>query len=333
MAKVVKLVLAAGLLFAAAWFGSALALKRGLAEWFDTRRADGWVAEYAALESRGFPLRLEMRLRGVELADPETGLAWRAPEFAFAVPSWNPGNITATWPAEQLIATPLGQISVNSRQMQAAVRFNEFTDLNLSRIAFDLVDLALSSSLGWDSSLETGELTLEQVAGPDFTYKLHFAARGMVPASNVLRQLSHIALLSDRIEGVSLDALVTFTAPWDRFAIERARPQITHVELDLLSADWGDLALWMAGAVDVDEAGIPEGQITVKARNWREMVALAREAGALPEALEPSVISTLSFLASLSGDKTTLDTPLSFKNGYIAFGPLPLGPAPNLTIR
>jgi len=333
MGKGIKLVVVVAILFAALWFGGAYALKRGLAAWFAARQGEGWVAEVADFESVGFPLRLETRLNNVELADPETGLAWRAPVFAFYAPSWNPGNITALWPGEQLIATPNEKITITSSKMQAAVAFNQTTDLNLGRIALDLVDLGLASTAGWDSSLQNGQLVMQQIDGPDFTYQVHFEATGLVPASAFLQSLSHIALLEDRIKGVTLDAVVTFDAPWDRFALEQARPQVTHVSLELLTADWGELSLWMAGALAVDGDGVPEGQITIKAKNWRQMVALAKAGGILPETMEPTLVSALGFLAGLSGDKTTLDTPLSFHNGYLAFGPLPIGPAPNLTIR
>lgn len=333
MRKALKWALIMALLFTALWSGAVFALKRGLAGWFDQRRAEGWIAEYSTIEAAGFPGRMEIRLNGLDLADPDTGLAWRAPTFVFFAPAWRPGNITALWPDEQIIATPFEKIALSADKMQAAVSFTEFSDFNLASIALDLGQVALTSSTGWASSLESGHLSLQQIEGPDFTYRLHFEARGMVPASPFLRRLSDIALLDDRIEGITIDAFVTFDAPWDRYAIERARPQITHISLELLSADWGELSLWMAGEVDVNEAGIPEGQVAVKARNWREMVALARELGAVGEALEPSVLSALSFLASLSGDEKTLDTPLSFRNGYIAFGPLPIGEAPDLTIR
>ncbi len=333
MSRLVKWALLLALVFSALWLGAAFALQRGLAGWFEARRAEGWQAEYARLESRGFPVRLEMRLVGLALADPETGLAWRAPDFAFSAPVWNPGRISAIWPEEQLIATPLGKIALRSRRMQAAVAFNRFADLNLARIALDLAGLLLSSGEGWESALEEGRLVLEQAEGAPYTYRLHFEAAGMVPASPVLRAIAHVGRLSERIEGVRLDALVTFDAPWDRFAIEDRRPQVTRIRIERLSADWGEVALWMAGALEVDAEGTPSGQITVRAKNWREMVALARAAGILPEAFEESVVKALDFLASLSGDRSTLDTPLTFRNGYVAFGPFPLGPAPDLTIR
>ncbi len=331
--KLPKWALVAVLVFSALWLGSAYALKRGLAGWFEARRAEGWQAEYARLESRGFPGRLELRLVGLALADPGTGLAWRAPGFALSAPVWDPGRISATWPDEQVIATPLGRIVLRSRRMQAEVRFSEATDLNLARIALDLAGLSLASGEGWESALEKGRLVLEQAEGAPYTYRLHFEAAGMVPASPVLRAVAHIGRLSERIEGVRLDALVTFDAPLDRFALEGRRPQVTRIRIERLGADWGEVALWMAGSLDVDAAGIPSGEITVKARNWREMVALARVAGVLPEALEESVVEALDFLAALSGDKSTLDSPLTFRNGYVAFGPFPLGPAPDLIIR
>ena len=318
-----------------AWWGGVVALLHyELADWFQARRAEGWQADYASISSAGFPARFDTRISGLELADPASGLAWSLPVFRFTAPSILPTRITAIWPDQQVVATPFERITVQAKDMRAAVHFNRIFSLGLARISADLTDVALSSTRGWQSSLERGHLVMQALpdAAPN-TYRLHFEASGVVPASDFLRNFEHVAFMADRIEGAELDAKITFDAPWDRYAIERARPQITHIELERLNARWGEVELSLAGALDVNDAGIPEGQVSVKARNWREMVALARKLGALPEEAEPDTLRALAFLASLSGDTDTLDTPLTFRNGYIAFGPLPLGKAPNLTIR
>lgn len=71
----------------------------------------------------------------------------------------------------------------------------------------------------------------------------------------------------------------------------------------------------------------------MKATNWREMLELAVGAGLIPEGLAPTVERGLEVLAGMSGSPETLDAPLSFRNGYVAFGPIPLGPAPRFVLR
>ncbi len=337
MQKLLYVLIIAALGWGGYWFVGVTALERGLTAWFDERRAEGWQADYTRLNVSGFPNRFDTTIEGLELADPHSGLAWSTPFFQFFALSYKPGHIIAIWPNNQVISTPREQITINTDRMRASLVFNQGTDLNLNRSSLELEAMHLTSTGGWSSTLEYGRLAVRQTGegaeGSEHTYDLFFEAKGITPAVGFLKPLENAALLPGIIEGMSIDAEVAFDAPWDRFAIERARPQISRIDLKLLQADWGKLDLWMAGELAVDAAGIPSGQITIKAKNWREMVGLAHQAGLLPEALLPSVEKALSFLAGLSGDKSTLDTTLTFRGGYIALGPVPIGPAPRFVLR
>jgi hypothetical protein len=79
--------------------------------------------------------------------------------------------------------------------------------------------------------------------------------------------------------------------------------------------------------------GVPDGRITLKITNWRDLLRVARNAGLLPEPLMPTIERAFEILAGLSGPPDTLDAPLTFANGIVSFGPVPLGPAPRLVIR
>ncbi len=336
MRKIAILIGVIAATFGIYWLAAAWGLERALAGWFEERRADGWQAEYSDIRVSGFPTRFDTRLSDIELADTYSGLAWSAPEFRFVSKALHPGTITATWPQKQLLATPLEKLTITSDVMQAGVVFTETTDLNLAHATMQMQAVTLATSQGARTSLEHGSLTMDQQPRGDdgsFVYRLEFQAGGLRPSSAVLERLSDIALLSDVIETMELTTTVSFDAPWDRFAIERARPQPRRIRLELLKANWGGLELWMAGDLRVAADGTPTGQITVKAKNWREMLALARTSGLLPEALAPTIERTLGFLAGLSGSPDTIDTPLTFKDGYVAFGPIPLGPAPRLHLR
>ncbi len=139
--------------------------------------------------------------------------------------------------------------------------------------------------------------------------------------------------LPDEVETLRLDAEIAFTAPWDRTAIEVARPQPTRIDLRELRASWGRLDLRAAGEVTVAADGTPEGTVAVKAENWREILELAVASGALPERLASTVERGLEALAGASGSPETLDAELTLRDGRIFYAFIPLGPAPRLVLR
>jgi len=75
----------------------------------------------------------------------------------------------------------------------------------------------------------------------------------------------------------------------------------------------------------VTPEGLPEGEITLKARNWREMIAVAQAAGALPDSLASTVENSLGLLARMSGNRNTLDITLNFSGGRVRLGADPAG--------
>ena len=126
---------------------------------------------------------------------------------------------------------------------------------------------------------------------------------------------------------------VAFDKPWDLSAIEDARPQPRRIELKLAEARWGRLELQAAGEVTVDAAGIPTGEITVKARNWRDILRLAVDSGALPQGFAGTLEDGLALVSQMAGNPKTLDIPLGLRDGRVLLGPVPLGPAPVLRLR
>ncbi len=333
MRKLVIVLVVVLLGFAAYWFAGARALEGGLAGWIEARRADGWVADYTDLSTRGFPTRFETRLSGLELADPDAGVVWATPAFTVMAESFRPNAFRAEWSTPQTLATPVERIEIASSRIDAGLEFVPGTRLEVRRIEADLAALALTSDLGWTARLETGHLSATETEGQAATYDLAFTAAGLVPSTGIRRRLDPARLLPDVIEGMTIDARVAFDAPWDRFAIEDARPQITAIDLRDLRATWGEVDLRAAGELSVDDRGRPSGRITVRATNWREMLAMARNMGALPEPLVPTIERALEVLAGLSGPEDTIEAPLGFQRGFITLGPIPLGRAPNLTLR
>ncbi len=101
----------------------------------------------------------------------------------------------------------------------------------------------------------------------------------------------------------------------------------------LAELEWGALRLFATGTLTVDETGTPEGEIALKAENWRDMLAMAEAAGAVPPGAVEPISRVLGLLAGIGGNETALDATLTFEGGMTRLGPLPVGPAPRIMLR
>src|SRR6056297_2273408 len=333
MRVLLAVILVAAALWAGYWVIGSRATLSAFEGWLDARRAEGWVAETGSLDVQGFPNRFDVAFEDLILADPETGLAWEAPRFQIDALSYRPGHVIAVWPDELLVATPEEKFRVESRDMRASLVIAPDTALAPRRMTLtaDYLRVTTEARPGETTALSTLSLAAERQEGT--AYRLGLRAEGLTLASRARARLDPEGRLPDRISGFEADVTASFDKPWDRSAIERARPQPTHLHVRLAEGRWGDLHLQAAGAVEVDANGWPDGELTLKARNWREIVTLMRAAGALPEGLASSVERGLGMMARLAGNPETLDIPLGLGGGRMWLGPVPLGPAPRLRIR
>ena len=323
----------AAIVWAGYWFVGMRAVESGLSSWIEQRRDEGWVADYATLNTRGFPNRFDTTITQLQLADPETGVAWSVPFFQIFALSYKPNHIIAAWPNEQIIATPMQNIKILSDTMRASVVFRPDTSLELNHSIIELDNFRLESSDGWSASLEHGSLATRPTVGKPDTHDIGFNAVGVRPSRDLLESLNPGGTLPDVFETLHIETSVTFDAPWDRYAIEQRRPQIEKLDLNILQANWGQMDLNAAGELDIDQYGIPSGRITVRAKNWREMLDFAVASGVITKGIAPTIERAMELLAAMSGNPKTLDAPLTFHNGRMSFGPIPLGNAPRLVIR
>ncbi|MAN98342.1 MAG: hypothetical protein CMN16_04510 [Roseovarius sp.] len=315
------------------WFVGQNGLSRGFETWFEARRAEGWVAETSDITVQGFPNRFDTGFSDLVLADPATGLAWEAEFFQILALSYQPNHVIAVWPDQQLIATPQEKFRIESRDMRASLRIAPDTRLAPERATLTAEFLQVSPEARPDEPTALTSLTLAAERQQEAEYRLGLSAEGLTLAAPWQARLDPQGRLPRQISGLHADLTVRFDRVWDRSAIEDARPQPTEIKVKLADAKWGQLHLQAAGAVKVTPEGWPEGDITLKARNWRDMLRIAAKTGAVPDSMLGTLESGLSLMAQMSGNPETLDVPLTFRNGRILLGPIPIGPAPILRLR
>ena len=314
------------------WFVTANLIERGAETWFDQRRDEGWQADYTGLNTRGFPYRFDTVLSDVALADPGTGVVWSAPELEIASLAYRPNHIIALFPETQTLASPFDTVTITSADMRASARLGG-SRLELVESTAEMADVIMGSTAGWELTLDRGLLATRNAGPAENTYDIFFEATDLRPSDALRLGVDPQNRLPDTFETLKLDATVGFDAPWDRFAIERARPQPTDIILKDFTATWGQLELRAVGELTMDGEGTPAGRITVKATNWREMIAIGEALGTIPPNMVSMLTRGLELLASISGPSNTIDIPVSFDSGFMSVGPIPIGPAPKIRLR
>ena len=108
---------------------------------------------------------------------------------------------------------------------------------------------------------------------------------------------------------------------------------------ETLRSNWDDS--WNRALADLadddavealDRARLLDGVLLALTQDWAN-AQLARWYLDLWERLAPTVERALEALAGTSGSRDTLDATLTFRNGRIFYGIIPLGPAPRLILR
>jgi hypothetical protein len=337
MKKLLVAVLVAAALWSGYWAVGSRAVRAGVAAWFEARRAEGWSAEYSALAVRGFPNRFDTTLTDLALADPASGLAWRAPFFQLLALSYQPHHVIVAWPREQVVATPWETVGVTSERMRGSAVFRPGDGFALDRANVVVDGLALASDAGWTAQAERLLVAVRHAGTGQTRYQVGIEADALAPAPALLAHIDPSQVLPATVERIRLDATVDFDRPWIGAPFEAADeaglPQPREIRLADFSADWGAVGLRATGEIRVDAAGLPEGRIDVEARNWRAVLELAVSLGAVPEGFAPALESALAALAGLSGSGDTLNVPLVFQDGRISLGPVPLGLAPRFADR
>lgn len=322
----------ATLLWCSWWAVGAWGLKAGLEAWLEDRRSAGWQAEWADLSVRGFPNRFDVTLTDVQLADTRAGWVWTAPRFDTFALSYTPTDIRVHWPPMQRLQTEVQTLVLQGNQMVARAKLAPSEALTLRDVNMVFEGLQITSDQGWDTTLARAQLATRPLEDP-LTYQLWFDATDWVPPIALFEMSADLESLPDALGQVHAELTVTFDAPWDRYALERARPQPTAIKIDKMQATWGQLELAVAGEMTVDSTGRPRGDVLVKARNWRDILALGVSSGMVPRDLAGPVEAGLGLLSQLAGHPETLDIPLSLRDGQMFVGPVSLGPGPNLRLR
>lgn len=311
------------------WFIGSTAKEKALLTWLEDRRAAGWVASTDSLGVTGFPNRFDTVIRGLELADPAEGWAWRAPELELLALSYQPNHIIAIWPDEQFWSNPETTVRITSSDMRGSVRFVPSTALALDALTIDIADLKLESD-EWSAALDSMILATRRSSETPHAHDLAITANNLEMPAFWKSLLDRAGNLPDTFSQAELQTTLAFDADWDRYAVESGNPLLTGFKVDKLRLHWGDLQLDAIGDVSIEPDGTFAGELQLRVRNWQDILQMYVDAGAIGPETAGAIRTGLGVLARLSGDPRTLNAPLTFRDGDARIGPVWIGYAPRL---
>lgn len=315
------LLIAVLLIWGGWWFFASRSLRADVVLWFEDHRADGWVAEYDSLAIRGFPNRLDVTLEGVTLGDPQTGVLWETDLLQIFRVIYQPSHQIVAIGNNQTLSSGGRRYDIQSTGMGASLvsdaeskvlRFNAEADtLNIAgpEGALAMAGATLGVARGETEASYLLGLVVEQIAGPQSTL-----AGDLVD-----------------VEALAIRALVNFDQPWFLHQPDHRTPQPDSINLHLAEFQSRGLDLKATGIVELDDTGRPSGSLTLRADNWREGLADARDTGALPQWLADVLDGTLGAL-TLLGNGKSLDVTIRMDDGQATLGVLPLGQVPSLRL-
>lgn len=314
------------------WVLGARAQEQAIAAWFADREQAGWQAEYTGLDVSGFPESFERRVEGLVLTDPVQGWSLRAPWIASSSATFGPNRFTVTAPPRFDFAVPGEKVQVTSAANRFELGVAPELSMPLDDATLSASDLRLSAS-DWTAGAARIEARIAErstEAGPANSYDLTIEAEDVALPESLISELDPTGRLAPEFERLTIDGHAALDHALDRDFVEAGELSARTLVLRRGRFQWGKMALDASGRLDADAEGLAEGKLSLSVTNWRQMIQVAVDSGAIGRDLAGGIEAALE-LASLFGSRDgALDVSLRFEGGRIWIGPVAIGEAPRI---
>lgn len=311
------------------WFWYAGQIEDGIARWAAEQRQRGYRIAYGGPVIDGFPLTHVARLEGPIIETP-SGWRWRGPPLTGRMKVWSPQRIAISFAGlHRLQGRDIGTAGGAEIESAAAdVVVFVHPDGRLQDADAEFSDLELRDYLSEPLRAATLRVHLQPLYPDQPTQPIHFAFDG---EARDIRVPPAIARPFDpRIEYLRaqgrLEGAIPDTEP--RLALTLWRNAGGRLVLDRLELDWPPITLEAAGSLTLDEALRPLGDLQARIAGLPALLdRLAAQGLMTKNQARATKLAVLALAAERdSQGRAVVELPVSFRQGYLYLGPLPLVP-------
>ncbi|MEL6588204.1 MAG: DUF2125 domain-containing protein, partial [Pseudomonadota bacterium] len=230
-----------------------------------------------------------------------------------------PNQVIAIPAPDITLRTPTGPARLQTQDMRASAATTLSVPPQLNRATIVTQGIT-GEGPDWSMTLGNGQAAIRQGSDPT-VYDLALTLRDLSLTARAFETLPP-ELAPDDIAALDLDATVTL----DQAFAPGAEPKVQTLTLRNASLDWQGIELALAGNVTVGPDGLPEGTLTLTARNWRALLDRLVLSGIMPENRLPLMSAALTSMSD--GDR--LQVEIGLRDGFVTAAGFPIVPLPRL---
>lgn len=300
------------------------------------QKTQGFEVSIAEQSGGGFPLRGQQIMKDFKISAPRRDMVLHVPAARLSAPLYAPGSGQLNLPKRVITFSSAGQVLglALDKGGSGKIGFHLGTALELDNL--HMASGPFRFMTDDNTAISGADLRFDMVQASDVSeqYNIAFNADALSPAAPLRAALRLPAEWPQAMEAATLQMQVTFDRPFDRTSRAGNRPQPRLIDIQDGHASWGGVAFRSSGRLEVNARGIPTGALKVSAKNWREGLAIAAGAGLINARARSQLEQLLGGVAQLtSGNRDALETEITFRNGDMFVGFIPIGRAPVIYLQ
>ena len=328
MRKLIALVVISATLYGGYWFVGRSQIQSKLTEALVEIDAGEMDVAYETLTTRGFPSRFDTTFTHLVVEDSNARVRWETPIFQLLALSYQPNNVRAYFPEEQVFIIDGERFSLFTDEMVARGKVSPNSTLSFQQAELELINPRLRTEEGAELGLARFFAAMRLTPETTQSYDLFLEARSIELPEDMRRIIDPQNLQPAFIQSLRFDSDLELSAPIELNNAEGAVPVIEVLSIRELAFEWGEISLSAIGDLTPNLAGVVDGSVTISARNWQQALDLAVANGTVAEDRRQFFIGIVSSIDETPHIPDTLTATLTITQGEMALGPLPLGAFP-----
>lgn len=330
MRKLIVAAVVLALIYGGYWFVGQSQIQSRLTEAL-TRIDEGpYELQYDSLTTRGFPSRFDTTITDLSFEDPAAGLRWDLPVFQLLALSYQPNNVRAYFPPEQIITVDDRPFTLFTEAMAARGQVSPSASLPFQQAELELVNPRVRTPEGAELALARLFAAMRLSPETTQTYDAFIEARAIVLPENIRTMIDPQQTQPPVIQSLRFDSDVTLTEPLALNTDQTTPVQIETLSIAEFELAWGEISATAIGDLTPDADGVLSGSVTLVARNWQQTFDLAIANGMLGDNQRFLFAGLAENLDETPQIADTLTLTLTITDGEMSVGGYPLGPAPRL---